>query len=117
MVPDLFELCRFLLGLGTGTKDFKYSDLYQLYYLATGVHCDEKAMLTITERVYNVERAYACREGITRKDDHLVGKWADEPVPSGQYKGEKIDPQQWEQALDDYYRLRGWDNNGVPTNE
>ena len=58
MVPDLFELCRFLLGLGTGTKDFKYSDLYQLYYLATGVHCDEKAMLTITERVYNVERAY-----------------------------------------------------------
>ena len=117
MVPDLFELCRFLLGLGTGTKDFKYSDLYQLYYLATGVHCDEKAMLTITERVYNVERAYACREGITRKDDHLVGKWADEPVPSGQYKGEKIDPQQWEQALDDYYRLRGWDNNGVPTKE
>jgi aldehyde:ferredoxin oxidoreductase len=117
MVPDLFELCRFLLGLGTGTKDFKYSDLYQLYYLATGVHCDEKIMLTITERVYNVERAYACREGITRKDDHLVGKWADEPVPSGQYKGEKIDPQQWEQALDDYYRLRGWDKNGVPTKE
>jgi len=117
MVPDLFELCRFLLGLGTGTKDFKYSDLYQLYYLATGMHCDEKAMLTITERVYNVERAYACREGITRKDDHLVGKWADEPVPSGQYKGEKIDPQQWEQALDDYYRLRGWDKNGVPTKE
>jgi len=117
MVPDLFELCRFLLGLGTGTKDFKYSDLYQLYYLATGMHCDEKVMLTITERVYNVERAYACREGITRKDDHLVGKWADEPVPSGQYKGEKIDPQQWEQALDDYYHLRGWDHNGVPTKE
>ncbi|MCX5902221.1 MAG: aldehyde ferredoxin oxidoreductase family protein [Proteobacteria bacterium] len=117
MVPDLFELCRFLLGLGTGTKDFKYSDLYQLYYLATGMHCDEKAMLTITERVYNVERAFACREGITRKDDHLFGKWADEPVPSGQYKGEKIDPQQWEQALDEYYRLRGWNHNGVPTKE
>ncbi|MCX5897834.1 MAG: aldehyde ferredoxin oxidoreductase family protein [Proteobacteria bacterium] len=117
MVPDLFELCRFLLGLGTGTKDFKNSDLYQLYYLATGVHCDEKIMLTITERVYNVERAYACREGITRKDDHLVGKWADEPVPSGQYKGEKLDLQKWEMALDDYYRLRGWDKNGVPTKE
>ena len=115
MVPDLFELCRFLLGLGTGTKDFKYSDLYQLYYLATGMHCDETVMLTITERVYNVERAYACREGISRKDDHLVGKWMDEPVPSGQYKGEKLDPQKWEAALDDYYRLRGWDNNGVPT--
>jgi aldehyde:ferredoxin oxidoreductase len=117
MVPDLFELCRFLLGLGTGTKDFKYSDLYQLYYLATGMHCDESVMLTITERVYNVERAFACREGISRQGDHLVGKWADEPVPNGQYKGEKLDPQKWEMALDDYYRLRGWDNNGVPTKE
>jgi aldehyde:ferredoxin oxidoreductase len=117
MVPDLFELCRFLLGLGTGTKDFKYTDLYRLYYLATGMHCDESVMLGITERVYNVERAYACREGVTRRDDHLVGKWADEPVPNGQYAGEKIDPQQWEQALDEYYRLRGWDHNGVPTRE
>jgi aldehyde:ferredoxin oxidoreductase len=52
-----------------------------------------------------------------RKEDHLVGKWADEPVPSGKYKGEKIDPEKWEQMLDDYYRLRGWNQNGVPTPE
>jgi aldehyde:ferredoxin oxidoreductase len=117
MVPDLFEVCRFLLGLGTGTKDFSYNDLYDLYYLATGIRADEKQMLTITERVFNVERTYACREGKGRKDDHLVGKWADKPVPSGQYKGEKIDPQQWELMLDDYYRLRGWNKNGVPAPE
>jgi aldehyde:ferredoxin oxidoreductase len=23
----------------------------------------------------------------------------------------------WEEMLDDYYRLRGWDRNGVPTRE
>ncbi len=23
----------------------------------------------------------------------------------------------WEEMLDDYYRLRGWDKNGVPTRE
>jgi aldehyde:ferredoxin oxidoreductase len=25
-----------------------------------------------------------------------------------------IDPVKWEIMLDDYYRLRGWDNNGIP---
>jgi aldehyde:ferredoxin oxidoreductase len=71
-------------------------------------------MLTVAERIYNLERAFACREGFDRKDDHLVGKWAEEPVPNGPYKGEMIDPVKWEIMLDDYYRLRGWDNNGIP---
>jgi aldehyde:ferredoxin oxidoreductase len=35
-------------------------------------------------------------------------------VPNGPYKGEMIDPVKWEIMLDDYYRLRGWDNNGIP---
>jgi len=117
ILPDLFELCRFLLGLGTGTKEFKYDNLYDLYYFASGIRLDEQEMLTIGERVFNVERAYSCREGMGRKEDHLVGKWANEPVPSGKYKGEKIDFEKWEQMLDDYYRLRGWNQNGVPTQE
>ncbi len=52
-----------------------------------------------------------------RKDDRLIGKWADEPVPNGPYKGEMIDSEKWEVMLDEYYRLRGWDENGVPKKE
>lgn len=117
ILPDLFELCRFLLGLGTGTREFKYDHLSELYYFASGIKLDEQQMLTIGERVFNVERAFSCREGMGRKDDHLMGKWAREPVPDGKYKGELIDPAQWERMLDEYYRLRGWDKNGVPTIE
>lgn len=74
-------------------------------------------MLNIAERVYNLERAFSCREGMGRKDDHLIGKWAEEPVPNGPFKGERIDPVKWEEMLDDYYRLRGWSNNGIPSRE
>jgi aldehyde:ferredoxin oxidoreductase len=74
-------------------------------------------MLTVAERVHNVERAYSCREGLDRKDDRLIGKWADEPVPNGPHKGERIDPDKWEGMLDEYYQLRGWNQNGVPTKE
>ncbi len=117
LMCDLFQVCKFLLGLGTGTKDFSYDNLYSLFYLATGVQSDDKSILTAAERVHNVERAYSCREGLRRKDDRLVGKWADEPVPNGPHKGERIDPAKWEQMLDEYYDLRGWTRNGVPGKE
>ena len=71
-------------------------------------------MFIASERVINVERAFSCREGLGRKDDRLVGKWADVPVPNGPYKGEKIDHEKWETMLDDFYRVRGWDKNGIP---
>ncbi len=116
VVPDLFEVCKFILGLGTGTKDFSYSDLFELNRLATGIELDEKEMLHIAGRVFNIERAYSCREGFGREQDRLEGKWADGGVPNGQYEGEAIDSRKWETMLDDYYRLRGWDENGVPGN-
>jgi aldehyde:ferredoxin oxidoreductase len=78
---------------------------------------DEAQLNECAERVYTLERAFICREGVTRKDDRLVGKWVNEPLPSGPYKGEMIDPQKWETMLDDYYRLRGWSHDGVPTGQ
>ncbi len=117
LMCDLFQVCKFLLGLGTGTKDFSFDNLYTLFYLATGVKVNEEEMLTVAERVHNVERAYSCREGLDRKGDRLIGKWANEPVPNGPYKGEKIDSEKWEVMLDEYYRLRGWDEKGIPKKE
>jgi aldehyde:ferredoxin oxidoreductase len=117
ILRDLFETCTFLLGLGTGTRDFTYDDLYKLYSLATGIKADEEHMLTIAERIWNLERAYSCREGMGRKEDHLSGKWVNEPIQSGANKGETLDPEKWEVMLDEYYELRGWDKDGVPTPE
>lgn len=117
VLPDLFEICRFIFRLGTGTKAFSYNNLFDLYSYATGIKTNEKEMLTIAERVFNLERAFSTREGVGRKDDHLMGKWGEEPVPNGSYKGERIDPEKWEEMLDEYYRLRGWNKNGVPTRE
>ena len=39
----------------------------------------------------------------------------DEPVPSGRYKGEKLDRKGFARMLDEYYEAVGWDNKtGVP---
>jgi len=115
LVPDLFEICRFLIRGRPGSDAFSLGNLLELYRYATGIELDEKGIHTIAERVYNVERAFSCREGVRRKDDHLVGKWMDGPVPTGPFKGETIDPDKFEKMLDEYYRLRGWNSDGVPT--
>ena len=41
-----------------------------------------------------------------------------EPIKSGPYKGDHIDHQKWEESLDEYYRLHGWDpDTGLQTRE
>jgi len=91
--------------------------IFELYEHATGNKTNGKEMFKIAERVFNLERAFSTREGIRRKDDHLVGKWVDGSVPNGPFEGAIIDPDKFEVMLDYYYRLRGWDENGVPAKE
>jgi len=114
LIMDMLEYCRFMKFAPHIASP---QVLFSLYSLATGIEADESYMRTAAERVYNVERAFGVRMGMGRKDDVLVGKWATEPVPNGPYKGEKIDPAKWQVMLDEYYRVRGWDENGVPTPE
>jgi aldehyde:ferredoxin oxidoreductase len=55
LLPDLFEICRFLFGMGQGTKSFSFDDLYELYRLATGIEADEEHMLKTAERIYTID--------------------------------------------------------------
>lgn len=112
IIMDMLEYCRFVKF---APKIANSENFCSLYSYATGIEADENYMTTAAERVYNVERIFGIRMGMGRKDDVLVGKWATEPVPSGPHKGEMIDPEKWEIMLDDYYQVRGWDKNGIPT--
>jgi aldehyde:ferredoxin oxidoreductase len=43
-------------------------------------------------------------------------KFTDIPVNEGIYKGERLHPDKWNQMLDEYYELHGWDRvTGWPT--
>jgi len=90
-------------------------DLYaQLVGSVTGIEQDGKALLKTGERIYNIERLFNLREGKTREDDTLPKRLLDEPFKSGLSKGYKID---FDNLLDEYYQVRGWDSKGVPTKE
>lgn len=111
---DVLGICKFSsawFGTAVGLKE-----MGELLSAATGMDFEEKRMKEIGDRINNVERAFLVREGITRKDDTIQGRAMEEPVPSGPYKGERLDREGMDRMLDDYYRVVGWDREtGVPT--
>jgi aldehyde:ferredoxin oxidoreductase len=86
--------------------------------LATGMNMTiEEARIT-AERMWNIIRAFAVREGYRREHDRLPGRFMEEPIKTGPSKGMAISRQMLDDMLDQYYEFRGWDKHtGIPTKE
>jgi aldehyde:ferredoxin oxidoreductase len=101
----------YMAVLGTLPSTLKI--LSEALEAACGFHCTPQELLTMGERITNLQRAYNIRLGFTRKDDSLPKRLL-EPVSDGPNAGKAPD---LNHILDDYYRVRGWDNNGMPTRQ
>jgi aldehyde:ferredoxin oxidoreductase len=69
----------------------------------------------VGEKVYNLERCFNIRDGFSRKDDALPKRMYTEPLQGGLRDGEVI--RKPDVIIDEYYEARGWDKNGIPTQE
>ena len=69
-------------------------------------------LLTIGERIYTLERLFNIREGFSKKDDILPKRFLETPLQDGPSKG-KVVP--LNDLIDEYYKVRNWDENGNPT--
>lgn len=103
---DSLVICKFT-NMGVAEEYFA-----RTLTAITGVNFATGDLIRVGERVYNLERLYNNREGFTRADDTLPPRLLSEPVAEGPSQGwvNKLDP-----MLTEYYRTRGWDQNGVPT--
>lgn len=87
-------------------------ELYRMLVACTGQpYKDWYDLMKIGERVYNLTRLFNIREGFGRKDDTLPHRSLYEPLPEGPGKGQVVE---LETMLSEYYRLRGWNDNGEP---
>lgn len=112
-VIDSVGLCK--SGGTFVMAELYWDDIAQALEAATGMEMPVDKLKRIGERIYNLQRCYNVRHGITRADDRLPRRFTDEPSPSGNARGEVID---LARLLDEYYTLRGWDvSTGVPTPE
>jgi aldehyde:ferredoxin oxidoreductase len=106
---DSASLCLFP-GYGMSLKE-----LWQLVAAATGFDYPKTSDLQLLgERVSTLARLFNTREGLTRAQDTLPDRNLKQPMESGPAAGHvvELDP-----MLSEYYRIMGWDENGVPTPE
>jgi aldehyde:ferredoxin oxidoreductase len=105
---DSSGMCLFTtFGLGG-------DDIAELMTAATGVPYSTEDFLKAGERIWNLERVYNLKAGLTAKDDSLPPRMLNDPILSGSTKGHV---NRLDKMLPEYYQLRGWDTAGVPTKQ
>jgi aldehyde:ferredoxin oxidoreductase len=114
-IIDSLIVCKF----SRGTYYDGWKDLANYYTLATGIPMTPEEMTKSGERIENLARLFNIREGKgTRKFDTLPWKIMNFPVPDeGPAKGMFVSEEEFQVGLDDYYSVRGWTADGVPTTE
>jgi aldehyde:ferredoxin oxidoreductase len=115
-VDDSLVLCRFTSERG-GYGMYLNDSYVRMITAATGWDLDLAELERIGERICNLERAFNVREGVSRKDDTLPWRVQHEPIPDGPSKGTFCPPEELNRMLDEYYELRGWSKDGIPTPE
>jgi len=80
---------------------------------ASGLNYNLEEFIKVGEKLWNLERLFNLGAGLTKKDDQLPARCFDPlPLKDGETRMKRED---FEYMLKDYYKLRGWDENGIPT--
>jgi len=103
---DSLVVCKFAF-FGAGEEEYA-----NILSAVTGADYRSEDLMRVGERIWNVERLYNIREGFTRADDTLPDRFFEQQV-----NGRVIDREEFLKTLDEYYRMRGWDENGVPAKD
>lgn len=107
--PDVLGTCKFLMYTGVTLDDWA-----AMLSSLTGWDVDGAEILETCERIYNLQRLFNVREGITREDDRLPQRVLQMPA-FGAYASESdCVIHDYESLLDEYYEARGWDLRGRP---
>jgi aldehyde:ferredoxin oxidoreductase len=113
-IADALGVCKFTTSWRFGVGPQR---LAKLLSAATGIEYTWRDLLRCGERIWTVEYAMQRRFGLRRKDDYPPERVFKEPIPDGPAKGAKISLEKYEKMLDEYYQIRGYNHEGIPTRQ
>ncbi len=93
-------------------KELQPDGILEYLNAVTGADYTLEELEMAGERIFNAERLFITNAGFTSIDDSLPKRIMSEPTPEGPSKGcvSHID-----KMIDEYYQLRGWSTDGIPT--
>jgi aldehyde:ferredoxin oxidoreductase len=108
IIQDSLGVCRF-----TGFA-FSYDPWARMLSGVTGMDFSTARLEEIANRVAALERLFNLAAGLTAADDTLPARFSDEPI-SVAGEDRVVSREAVERMRRDYYRARGWDEEGKPT--
>jgi len=102
-------LCKFIAKGGVGPEL-----LAEWVNLALGWDWSVQDVFLVGERLFNLKRLINGQWGISRKEDTLPPRMLTHARPSGNAKGNLP---HLGMMLGEYYAVRGWSEDGIPTPE
>jgi aldehyde:ferredoxin oxidoreductase len=112
---DSAELCQFVFG--PAWTLYGPAETVEMMRAVSGWNITVEELMAVGERRLNLFRIFNAREGLDRKDDKLPKKFFKQLQGGGPTAGIALTHEEVESAIDEYYRLAGWTNNGIPTRE
>jgi len=112
-----FNAVKFSLCVCDFWGTITYEIMAELLTIVTGREWKPEEMAEVGRRVLNIGRAFNQREGFARKDDTMPERLAKDPLKSGPAAGQTIPREAFDDMLDQYYKVMGWDENGCLPDE
>ncbi|MCU0663122.1 MAG: aldehyde ferredoxin oxidoreductase family protein [Myxococcota bacterium] len=103
---DSAGLCVFTM-FALGIQDYR-----NLINDMTGFDFSAEELMEVGERIWNLERKFNIAAGIGPGQDTLPDRFLREPIADGPQKGAVV---KLEELLVDYYKVRGWSVEGIPS--
>jgi aldehyde:ferredoxin oxidoreductase len=89
----------------------------EIFSVAFGKRFTPEYMDKAGERIWNLGRMFNVKSGFSRKDDYLPHRTLYDVLSEGPAKGKVLSEKAFNTMISDYYSLRGWDSNGIPTDK
>ena len=116
-IADSLGYCKFATIYPGSTHNLGYQQFCETINAVKGWDVTPEELMTAGERIWNLERMFIRREtGVLRQGDIPPSIYF-QPQPLEPLKGEKLDREEYDRALDEYYAIRGWTKEGTPTPE
>jgi len=108
-IEDMTGICGYI-GTYFGAHALEPSDYAELVTSAMGIDLTAEKFMLIGRCSYNLEKAFnTIHTDFERKDDYPPRRYMEESVKCGPYAGYKCDKEKWDEMLDRFYQLQGWD--------
>ncbi|MHB8828528.1 MAG: aldehyde ferredoxin oxidoreductase family protein [Syntrophales bacterium] len=103
LIADCLIICRFYRDL------YPWEELSRIIRITTGLNWGKAELARYAGHVLSLCREFNLREGITPEDDSLPSRFHSERLPES---GKVLSEDDLHRMIQDYYRLRGWNEQG-----